>query len=102
MADARPAAGVGKHRYVPAGQVAWTVEADGVVVVDLRRGISRHIRYPHAAVWDLLCQGVPRARMTRMVKAVAGSDGRSAARLIDECLRQWAEAGLLAEGAEHG
>ena len=85
----------------PAPQVAWAAQIDGVLLVG-PAGRTHSLGYPAAAIWDLLVRQRPRARMVRMLSAIASLDERTARRLVDEAIEQWLAAGLVVEVARGG
>ena len=71
----------------------WTVEREGVQVYSAAG--SLFLRYPQAAVWDLLARGQPIDEVIRKLCFIVALDQAAAARLVtDACLR-WRGEGLL-------
>ncbi|MEK7407750.1 MAG: hypothetical protein AAB225_21970 [Acidobacteriota bacterium] len=82
-----------KYRCPP--QVAWTVESDGILLLNAATASSRRLRYPEAAVWDWISRGESCDRIMRKTAAVAKMETETARRLVLEAVRSWVEAGFL-------
>ena len=82
-------------RYRCPRHVAWSVEPDGVLLVNTAGATARRLRYPEAAVWDWLSRGDSCAGATRKTAALAKLDPAAAERLVLEAVRSWVEAGFL-------
>ena len=79
--------------YKPAPGVRWTVEREGVQVCFA--GGAVFLRYPQAAVWDLLARGQTVDEAIRKLRFIAALDPQAATQLVtDEC-RRWCSQGLL-------
>ena len=86
--------------WVCAPDVFWTVQSAGVLVLNARTGVSAELRYPEAAVWDLLMRGRDRMRMVRILSVVAGLTTPSARREIERCIAQWQLSGWIVQSTD--
>jgi hypothetical protein len=82
------------HFFRPARDIAWSVEQQGVAIV--RRGGSLALlRYPEAAVWELLSRRAPRKRMIRLTAALLNGDAADARAFVDSALMRWLHRGWI-------
>jgi len=84
-----------------APDTSWIVQADGVVLVNSRRRTAVVVRYPEAAVWDLLTRH-PVAEVTRKVACIASLEREEAERVVRSAIDQWVAQGFLREEAGGG
>jgi hypothetical protein len=90
--------GTGKPRPRPAEAAAWTVEPDGIALLNARQGRHLRLGYPEAAVWDLLARQKPEESLLPLLEAIAGLARPQAEELLASCLASWLEEGWLEAG----
>lgn len=76
------------------GETAWAVETAGVTLIR-HDGAVRFLRYPEAALWDLLSREVPLDRIVRITAAVAGLEPATARTWVRETIDAWVREGWL-------
>jgi hypothetical protein len=84
-----------KYRLSP--NVRWVVERFTVIVTD-GSGRVRALRYPEAAIWDLVSRGYAYDKVVPMMAHIAARDAAEADTLVRTTLENWAGDGLI-EGA---
>jgi hypothetical protein len=83
---------VALHELAPG--VRWSVEADGLLVMDGQHRVHR-LGYPEAAIWDLVSRGYSPDRCAQMMVYIVGESLDGARALVDRALNQWTEIGLF-------
>ena len=86
-------------RIRPAPRVTWVVEDSGLVLFD---GDERRsaLDTPEAALWDLLCRGVPWARLLRILAAAERISESGAELLASAAIAAWSREGWLVDDRE--
>lgn len=85
-----------------ASHMAWSVEFDGLALVDTSKGTVLRLGYPRAALWDLMGRDRSLPGIVSKMSAIAALDMEHAERLVRETVREWVEAGLLVAEGERG
>ena len=75
--------------------ILWTVEHNGIRIFN--RQSDRHyvLEYPAAAVWDLLIRKRSIAQLIPILRAIQQVSAGEAAALVQQCLYEWHERGLI-------
>lgn len=84
---------VSKYRIAP--HVLWSVEDLGITLIDTVKGEVYSLRYPHAAVWDLISRGYPFKQILSMLCAIVDLEMDKAEQILIESLRAWTSSGFL-------
>ncbi len=80
--------------YRVASGVKWTVETQGILLMD-NKGKIHSILYPQAALWDLISRRLSTERVLSSLKHIASLDTAGTNQLLVESLQEWAHLGLL-------
>ena len=83
------------NEYRVTEQIRSAVEAGGVVLIDHATGAATTLRYPEAAIWDLITRGDSPDRIATKMCAIAGLEPAAAQKLVLDTLAAWREAGFL-------
>jgi hypothetical protein len=75
--------------------VAWTVEMDGIFLLNRSTGAVCQLDYPRAAIWDLVSRGYRTSRLIPVISAIASLGWEETDRLVMESLEDWTKAGFL-------
>jgi hypothetical protein len=79
------------------------VETCGITLIHRGTGTTRSLRYPEAALWDLLSRGYSYERTLSLLCAIASLAPEAAERLLLDSLAAWVEVGFLVrEEDNHG
>lgn len=81
-------------RYRIRDGVRWGVGGVTVALTCAGSGV-RVLRYPEAAVWDLLSRGYPVAKVASLTEHIASLDSVAADALVRSCLEEWADRGFV-------
>ena len=81
-----------KYRLSP--NVRWVVERFTVTLTD-GKGRVRALRYPEAAIWDLVSRGYAYDKVVPMMAHIAARDTAAADTLVRTTLEDWASDGLI-------
>lgn len=80
------------YRLAPG--VRWAVERSAVKLTDAK-GTVRTLRYPEAAVWDLLSRGYAFDKVVSMITHIAALDSPGANVLVRTSVEDWAQSGFI-------
>jgi uncharacterized protein len=83
-----------KTTYRIAPELKWTVEMQGLLLVD-GQGKNHWLSYPKAALWDLISRSQPAGKVCSIMAYVAALNPRATEELILESLEEWTGLGLL-------
>lgn len=78
-------------------QIAWSVERDGILLINRNTGKVRFLPYPQASIWDLISRGYAFDRTVRMVSAIAAMKHHDGEEFILKSLKEWSREGFLTE-----
>jgi hypothetical protein len=73
----------------------WAVELDGILVINKESGATNFLKYPQAAIWDLLTREYSYEHIVDMVSAITSLQEDEVNTLIAACLAEWAQTGFL-------
>ena len=82
------------RKYKLSPGVRWVVERFSVTLTD-GQGTVRTLRYPEAAVWDLLSRGYAFEKVVSMITHIAAVDASTADSLVRATVDDWAQAGFI-------
>lgn len=81
--------------YRCAPHVSWTVERNGLLLLTACNAKACPLRYPEAALWELLSRGNSYRQVASKMRAIALLSAEATERFIAETIESWVEAGLL-------
>ncbi|MCB9289781.1 MAG: hypothetical protein H6560_20925 [Lewinellaceae bacterium] len=82
--------------------ILWTVELQGIFVVDKQTGNHYFLHYPEAAVWDLLSRKYFPEQIPPVISAIEQVNLDAATRIVSRCLMEWSGYGLINTKNEYG
>jgi hypothetical protein len=85
-----------------ASHIRWAVEADGLLLVNSATGAVHRLRYPDAAVWDLIGREPSVLSLAYKIGPIAARDPMAAEQYVRRKLKEWADAGWLTAEIERG
>lgn len=74
--------------------VRWSVERVTLTLVDAKGNVHT-LRYPEAAVFDLLSRGHPFEKVVSLTAHIASLDAAGADALVRSTLEEWADGGFV-------
>jgi hypothetical protein len=75
--------------------VRWAVTTGGILLLNIPGGEKVFLKYPRAAVWDLVSRGYTYKQTKYMLRTIASFDDDQAAELLFSCLDGWVKEGFL-------
>lgn len=81
--------------YRCAPHVSWTVERNGLLLLNAGNAKGCPLGYPQAALWDLLSRGNSYRQVVSKMRAIALLSAEATERFIADTMESWVEAGLL-------
>lgn len=75
--------------------VKWAVTTGGIFLLHITAGEKVFLKYPQAAVWDLVSRGYSYEQTMSMLRTIASLDDEQAAELLVSCLEGWIKEGFL-------
>lgn len=78
--------------------VVWSVESDSLNIIRRDTGTRLSLKYPEAALWDLLTRRVPIHRVIEMIAAIAGMEPEAARVWCIDTIGVWTREGWLTKG----
>jgi len=87
--------------YYPAPYIKWSVESDGIKVINQQTGLVYTIYYPQAALWDLMAREYKFKLVFRMICKITAAEPAAAHQLIMESIEKWVQKGLLIKKGGH-
>jgi len=85
-----------------APHIGWIVEEESVRVFQAKKGELLKLKYPEAAVWDLISRYSQEADIIPKLAAICELNAASARTLLRSCLRSWLQAKVLLKAADRG
>jgi hypothetical protein len=85
----------GERRFAAAPGLSWVVERDGVRLMDDLARRTEVLRYPEAAVWELLTGGHDVAAAARQLQWILAVPLAEAEACVQRSLEAWLAAGWL-------
>ena len=82
--------------------ITWTIESQGICLMDTRSGNSSYLAYPEAALWDLLMRGYAHPEILEMLSAITSVKKERTTVFIQDCITEWLETGYLKQVHNHG
>ena len=75
--------------------ILWTVEIGGIFIVDQQTSKHFFLQYPGAAVWDLLNRNYSIKQIIPLVSAIQQVTTGEAVQIVQQCLAEWQQNGLI-------
>jgi hypothetical protein len=75
--------------------IGWVVEEGSVRVFHLEQGALLVLRYPEAAIWDLISRYSREEEIVPKLAAICELNMAEARTLLRSCLRRWLQIGIL-------
>jgi hypothetical protein len=88
--------------YHCSSHVSWTVEINGIILINQKIGKSHFLDYPKAAVWALMSRGYAFSKIVRMLSLITAIDTVTAHKLLLATVTELAQLGFLTKDKEHG
>lgn len=85
-----------KNVYRPASSVKWSVNRQGIQLVNFETRNCAYLAYPEAAIWDLTCRGDSEDRLVTKISIIASISAADAQQLIVETIQHWVKIGFMA------
>lgn len=82
--------------------ICWTVENNGLLLIDRTAGTVIHMDYPDAALWDFVSREIPLPKIIAMMSAITGKSAQDTKIRIAETLARWERTTLLIRDGSHG
>jgi hypothetical protein len=98
--DAKPKGKTFALDFAP--HIGWIVEEGSVRVFHVQQGELLKLRYPEAAVWDLISRYLQEGDIVPKLAAISELNAAGARALLRSCLRRWLQAGVLVKTGAHG
>ena len=95
MKDSHTASTVLNRNIGTHPEVQWVVETNSVLLIHRESRQSLELKYPEAAVWDLLTQGYDRVRMKPLISRIMTWDEAKTEKQIEAILNKLLEAEFI-------
>jgi hypothetical protein len=81
--------------YQCTASTRWAVDIRGIALVNQATGTTRFLKYPQAAIWDLIARNYPYAHTIRMLQAITTLQEAEVQAILRESLDTWVKNGFL-------
>jgi len=81
--------------YRCAPHLSWTVERNGLLLLNSGNAKACQLGYPQAALWELLSRGNSYGQVVSKMRAIALLSAEATERFIADTVESWVQAGLL-------
>lgn len=88
--------------YCLAPQVHWSVESEGVLVMNSSNGRVCKLGYPKAAIWDLIQRSYSFEKTVTLVAAITSANEKPSEELLLQLLDEWTEQGYMVRRVSNG
>ena len=75
--------------------IKWSVESKGVVLIHPERNEVLKLKYPEAAVWDLIQRSYSFEKTVKLLSAITLEDEKTTMVFLMKTLQEWVEKGML-------
>lgn len=82
--------------------ICWTVENDGLLLIDRAAGTVMRMGYPDAALWDLMSREIPLLKIIAMMSVITGKSAQDTEIWVAEANARWEHTTLLIRDDNHG
>jgi hypothetical protein len=81
--------------YTLSPHLKWLVETNGIYIIkeDTEDGVF--LKYPEAAIWDLVSQGCDLNHIIPFINHICSTDSYESNRIIMTSIEQWADLGFI-------
>ena len=83
--------------YECADSTRWAVETRGIALVNQETEATCFLKYPQAAIWDLIARNYPYTSIIRMLQAITSLQEAEVQAILLKSLDTWVKAGFLIE-----
>ncbi len=81
--------------YQCAASTRWAVDIRGIALANQETGVTCFLKYPQAAIWDLIARNYPYAHIIRMLEAITLRQEAEVLAILRESLDTWVKNGFL-------
>jgi hypothetical protein len=81
--------------YQCTASTRWTIETHGIALVNQETGTTCFLKYPQAAIWDLIARNYPYPRIIRMLQAITSLQKEEVQTMLRKSLDMWVKNGFL-------
>jgi hypothetical protein len=81
--------------YQISNEIMWSVEASYLIIVNRSTDEVIELKYPEAALWDLLQRPYNKKKLILQIAAIISCDESCAELFIGHSVKAWRKAGLL-------
>ena len=75
--------------------IIWTIEVDGLYILDQEKKLGFMLYYPEAALWDIFSRIKTKEQLILQMASIINCDRSQADNYVDNTLSGWCRKGIL-------